>query len=599
MPNQLKIRPISRKARGKISGVVLFEGLAVPHAIVCIEPDRKAWAGADPFGGKKPHPGTSHGQFLTADGQFESEDLEPGNYFVSAAFQFGSIASIPTQVFPHRVSIASDGKMLVFDAQGRVLGGMSRIELRVAPETPAKGLTMSSFRGTLRFIDSIPKDLKTKPLLIAAREIQGRSKWLAAITGPVKDGEASFELSVPAGFKYILQLQSVHWAPVSCVPQTDQIVVARKPVEVAISVVRAGAVHVRVREPNGKAYSPSFEGSGTGGKDCHYLDMRLLPDAMCFDRLINPDGTVDLVGVPPGVFVAETFCRGEGFPWFVPGVGGIQVRAGQTTKVDLKMKKAMAVRIKPQAASLPPLRHASAAEVGLYEGRERWVRPLAAGTPLDLQGALRLFIREFHGRFQFKQDSKGFWHAPQASSAGGTQAEPGCYDLYLMESSVGWGPAHYLRILAKKNNFQIGGKKSQEISFKGLPLERGKSTLSGEILNFSGLDDKQWLSIDGDFIKLLELTPAIILRGSDGTLVACAWAQPSKLRDDAGFCVLIEALATGRFDALKSLLRSARYVYEIPNLPAGAYGLELWTPEREPLKRRVVLDGKSAVSLSL
>ena len=78
----------------------------MPHDIVRIEPDSKAWAGRDPFGGGKAHPGATQREFMTVTGAVEAAGIEPGNYSVSARFQFGSQAALPTKPLAQRVTIS-------------------------------------------------------------------------------------------------------------------------------------------------------------------------------------------------------------------------------------------------------------------------------------------------------------------------------------------------------------------------------------------------------------------------------------------------------------------------------------------------------------
>ena len=157
---------------------------------------------------------------------------------------------------------------------------------------------------------------------------------------------------------------------------------------------------------------------------------------------------------------------------------------------------------------------------------------------------------------------------------------------------MGWGPSHYLRVLSKQAGFAAGSKGRTGISFKDSPLCWGDSSLGGEITEVPLIGAQDAAAIEGDFLKFISRRPTITVRGAAGRPVAFAWAQPSKLRDDAGFSALISALATGDYKGLNKLLRASRYAYDIPDMPAGDYELELWAPGCLSQRKTVRLDGK-------
>ena len=130
-----------------LRGFVHLEGGRVPHAWVRIVPDERPWAGEDAFGGGVPHPGPSGREFLSPTGAFEVEGLGPGNYSLSARFQFASDVTLTTLPLPHRVSVGEDGLVQIFDSLGNNIPERKFVGLEIHQRPIPEGREAGRFRG--------------------------------------------------------------------------------------------------------------------------------------------------------------------------------------------------------------------------------------------------------------------------------------------------------------------------------------------------------------------------------------------------------------------------------------------------------------------
>jgi hypothetical protein len=614
--------PLAQGTVGAITGSAKLNGTAVPQIWINCFPDFQSYPGSDAFGGNTPSPGAGFGNANASNGTFTAGNLSPGNYQCMINSPFSNQPTNINQGSDTSVSLpASAGStQLRLTIGTTTVSGANVFEVHFASngvlaQTPGTTLNVTikpdtaTANGTVtqKYVFPTTVDLSANPIAVIFHEAfsatpgtQPHSAF-GVLNG---SGQSSYTLAVrlPTGTKYFKEVRGTTYGPVASAGGNFESIDLTSQTTVTLPdqlMAKAGEVDVTLVNADGTRFIPSNNGPNPSTFCSAQINVH--SDAAFQSNQVDSDGTGRVAGMAEGVCAVEASFFGGGCTNAPAKKQGVQVVAGQTTKITLNLQKG--VNLEVNVTGTLPAGVNPNGPTGTLPNPQAKVLGFPRGTIFNLD-LLRTFLGEGDSSAPYLaiySDNSSFLGS-KASKVYHGFSNPNQPDVvppgdmtFLHEvfqfpkfdpSSVGQDPGTY--------GLAIGGVVSAPVSLAlatssstiygvsdvlvTLPMNYGNSTVKGTVKLTRFIQKSDFDKINGDFTKFQAFLPVCALYKStttgtgSGIPTAFAVAIPSQV-SNAVLNIQNDVLSKNfaQFQADASSTTVPALSYKIPFVPAGTY----------------------------
>jgi hypothetical protein len=628
------------KVRQNVSGIL---GTGIPFSQVNLWPDGGMW---NNFGTSLEcngfdstatnNPGFSQANEQATNGTVVLQNLNPGNYVVSAWTRFsqtpanfnggpdnefnwgpgvrGCNNNISNSADDLRLTINNDNSVQVFDINGNDVSN-TYVSLENSIPTISVGVVTEAnnaagrIQGTLNFPETA--DLRNNPIVLIANRCDenGCTGNFAAVGGQDSTPAASYpyEIRVPNQInsedaQYFVEVVSDIWGVIRT--GDDRVVFTDGATDVTrnYNFAPAGSVTGFLYKPDG---SPLIPGQTQNG----YLSAEI--DARCQSSgahaRVNNDGSFTIGGLLPGDCDLFPRIYGGGTTYAAKSdADKVKISVGETATKNVEVVNGVGVAVDvPNFGSLPPPQ----GEAQNYE-----VYMANAGNPLSGSLINAVLVHE--------DEKNSLRYVPLGNGPCGNgwpggfcpeyKATGEAKDFYLLRRwSIDGGFYQSMTFLGKVENVAISqdNVSNPPVNIQGTPVTPIHVNLpasrtiegarvGGSVVAENFLRERDFDSFGGDFSNFLKYIIQVVARDANGKILAAGLVtpEPDAIAGDTG-AQIDQAVADQDWEAFQQVFSELPFAYQLRGLPTNTeITLIATTPNYPSLVKKVTTGADGSVT---